>query len=77
MRRKDRGESEIKKGEGKKELGDAEGERERNDEADWKVKIKGYEAAARPKSRSRKRFCAASSTRREKKESHTVHGKIK
>lgn len=39
----------------------------RNDEADWKVKIKGYEAAARPKSRSRKRFSAAPSTRREKR----------
>lgn len=64
-------------------------ERERNDEADWKAKIKGYEAAARLKSRSRKRFSAASSTKRrgererenerEKKErgAHRAHGKIK
>ena len=49
-----------------------------NDEADWKVKIKGYEAAARPKSRSRKRFSPLLlRPAREKKESHTVHGKIK
>lgn len=44
--------------------GESERGREREDEADWKVKIKGYEAAARLKSRSRKRFSAASSTKR-------------
>lgn len=58
-----------------------ENERERDDEADWKVKIKGYEAAARLKSRSRKRFSAASSTKRrgERKERRAprAHGKIK
>lgn len=41
-------------------------------EADWKVKIKGYEAAARPKSRSRKRLSAPFFDReeREKGEAH-------
>lgn len=32
-------------------------------EADWEVKIKGYEAAVRPKSRSRKRHSPSSTSR--------------
>lgn len=39
-----------------------DGERER-EEADWEVKIKGYEAAARPKSRNRKRYSPPSTSR--------------
>lgn len=48
---------------------------------DWEVKIKGYEAAARPKSRSRKRHSPPSTSRskvgEERRRTSIVHGKAK